>query len=245
MYRNYYENKDINEFFDEKYNFLYLIIINIEKNKKQKSIIFLLDCLCEEINNGLLLTNPNDIINIILLIKLYNYLLKKNLFKKILFNEENKNVNVEKYIKSQLTIIFQSIKIYGISYNDFEYNNIMEQSKKKVNKFIDNKIYLDSFSELIETLLELKLKNRNNKFNKIDELINALKITKNINEKNGENNKNKKLNNFKILDKCLSDKNEFYENENNETSFIKNRNLIYNPYRKIFLDMIKDNLNNK
>ena len=245
MYRNYYENKDINEFFDEKYNFLYLIIINIEKNKKQKSIIFLLDCLCEEINNGLLLTNPNDIINIILLIKLYNYLLKKNLFKKILFNEENKNGNVEKYIKSQLTIIFQSIKIYGISYNDFEYNNIMEQSKKKVNKFIDNKIYLDSFSELIETLLELKLKNRNNKFNKIDELINALKITKNINEKNGENNKNKKLNNFKILDKCLSDKNEFYENENNETSFIKNRNLIYNPYRKIFLDMIKDNLNNK
>jgi len=245
MYKNYYENKEINEFFDEKYNFLYLIIIYIEKNKKQKSILFLLDCLCEEINNGLLLINSNEIVTIILLIKLYNYLLKKNLFKEILFNEENKNENVEKCIKSQLNVIFQSIKIFGISYNVVSYDTIMENSLEKVNRFINNKIYLDCFSELIETLLELKLKNGNHKLNKIDELIKDLKFKRNIEVKNEENKENKKLKNIEIPENYLLNQQEFYGNEKNETNFIKNRNLIYNPYRKIFLDMIKDNLNNK
>ena len=79
MYQNYFDNKDIDKYFDERYNFLYLIINNIEKRKQQNSILFLLDCLCEDIKNDSYIFNSNEKMkNIFIYIKLYNYLIKKN-----------------------------------------------------------------------------------------------------------------------------------------------------------------------
>ena len=110
MFRNYFEEENINKFFDKKFNFLYLVINNIEKSKQQRSILFLLDCLCEDIENELYITWPNEKLkNISLYIKLYHYFLKQNLFKNILIPNGSITEIVYKKIKYQLSIIFQSI----------------------------------------------------------------------------------------------------------------------------------------
>ena len=246
MYKNNCENKNIDKIFDERYNFLYLIINNIEKNKKQKSILFLLDCLCEDIKNESYIFDSNGkMINIFIYIKLYNYFLKKNLIKEILISNGELVELVYKKIKSQLFIIFQTIKICGIPDYVVYYENIMDRTKERILNYINNKNYIECFSELIETLIGLKLENQKNKINKIDELIMKFKIENKEKEENIEDRSNykEKSINLKIVEDYLfnNKKNkEILENENNLPIFIKNRELEFNPYRKIFLDLIND-----
>ena len=169
MYRNYYDNKDINKFFDERYNFLYLIINNIEKSQQQKSILFLLDCLCEEIKHVSYITEKTSkLSNISIYIKLFNYFLQKNLFKETLFPNNQMNEPVFKSIKSNLYFIFQSIKICDtinyVLYSNMSYRHLIEKTKERAYQlyktFIIDKNYLYCLSELLETLLELKLENK-------------------------------------------------------------------------------------
>ena len=253
MYKDYNENKEIDKYYDQRYNFLYLIINNIEKNKRRKNILLLLDCLCEEIKNDSFIFDSHDkMIKIVLYIKLYNYFLKKNQFKKILATNNVINEEVYKKIKMQLFIIFQPISICGISPNDVNSENIMNITKNKVNKFSNNKQYIECLSDLIETLLGLKLENYNNKIDKIHELIKMMKRENKKSKQDLVNNSvmidNNNLNDIEMLEKyILNEKkeNKVLENENNPPKFIKNRKLEYNPYTKIFFDLIKDNLEEK
>ena len=248
---NYYENKDIEKFFDEKYTFLYLIILNIEQNKQQKSILFLLDCLCEEIKNDSYIIKINDTIpNTLLNIKLYNYFLRKKLFKEILFLGGIKYDIVCDSIKLQLFYIFQSIKVLDITHLKIDPYNILENVEEIIEKF-NNKYCIECFSELIETLLGLKLENKNTQMNKIDELIKKVKTIykdKENSEGNTIKNKIENTNDFEILEKYLFDESknnkELSKNENVHQSFFKNGNVENEPYRFIFLDLINDNLKN-
>ena len=252
MYQNYYDNKDIDKLFDERYNFIYLIINNIEKDKQQKSILFLLDCLCEDIKNNSYVFEANEkIVNIFIYIKLYNYFLKKNFIKEILIPSGHISELVYTKLKAQLFVIFQVIKICGISYedvNNVNNENITIKIKDKIMKFINKKIYNECFSELIETLLGLKLEKENKGINKINNLILKLKNENNENQKNSENKsgKGKTITTSTLKKYLLSpEKDEEISNkENNQPSFIKNRKLISNTYRKIFFDLIKENFEN-
>ena len=253
MYKNYLENKDIEKFFNERYNFLYLIINNIDKSKQQESILFLLNCLSEDIKNNLYITNFDDKIpKVLLLIKLYNYFLKKNLFKEILFPEGNLSDKVSKEIKSQLFYIFQSIIITENEYYRIMPLDIMEISKEKMKKFINNKYYMDCLSELIETLLGLQLENSSIKTNKISELIKKMKVNTNK-EKDSSDNKSQSFNkniensnDFEILENYLSKKN---RNNNilskEQVTLINNRKIEDNSYRKIFFELINESLENE
>ena len=246
MYQNHYNVKDINKLFEERYSFLYLIINNIEKSKQQNSILFLLDCLCEDIKNDSYISESNEkMMNVSIYIKLYNYFLKKNLIKEILFPNERISDFVYKKIKAQLFVIFQTIKIFGISQIDANCENITRIVRNKMRKFIDKKTYSECFSELIETLFGLKLENEPKDINKIDDLIIKIKSENKDSEENSENktDKEKIITTGKIKKYLLSqDKS---ENRNNQPIFIKNRKLLVNPYRKIFLDLIMENFKNK
>ena len=253
MYKNYLENKDIEKFFNERYNFLYLIINNIDKSKQQESILFLLNCLSEDIKNNLYITNFDDKIpKVLLLIKLYNYFLKKNLFKEILFPEGKLSDNVSEQIKSQLFYIFQSIIITENEHNRIMPIDIMEFSKEKKKKFINNKYYMECLSELIETLLGLQLENSSIKTNKISELIKKMKVNTNK-EKDSSDNKsqsfsknNENINDFEILENYLFKKNRNHKTLSKEQeTLIKNRKIEDNSYRKIFFGLINDSLENK
>ena len=252
MIKNFYENKDIEKFFDEKYTFLYLIILNIDKSKQQKSILFLLDCLSEEIKNDSYILKLNDTIpNTLLNIKLYNYFLRKKLFREILFPKGARNDIVYNSIKLQLYYIFQSLKVFEISLEKIYPYNIIESVKEKMEKF-NNKYYLECFSELIETLLGLKLENKNTQLNKIDELIKKVKTINKEKEEDSEGNiitnKIENINDFELLEKYLLEEPKNNEvlskNENYYQSFIKNRNFQDNPYRIIFFDLINENIKN-
>ena len=251
MYKKSIENKDFYKYFDERFNFLYLIINNIDKKKQQKSILFLLDCLCEEIKNESHICGSNEkIINIVLYIKLYNYFLKKNLIKEILIPNGEIGELVYEKMKYQLFLIFQSIKICGTPQHDVNHDNIMDKTKDKMSKFINNQFYIECLTELIDTLLGLKLENENNKMNKIDELIMKLKIENQEKEgnKGNKDSHNEKQINLDTLEKYLlkeSKGKELLKNKNKEPIFIKNRKLEYNPYRKIFFDLINDNFENQ
>ena len=250
MYQNYFNNKDIYKHFDERFNFLYLIINIIEKNKQQNSVLFLLDCLCEDIKNDSYIFEPNEKMeNIFINIKLYNYLLKNNLIKEILILNGQINDLVFKKIKEQLFIIFQAIKICGNSYEDNNIDNLRKEIKSKVVKFNNKKTYAELFSELIETLLGLKLKNEKKSIDKINVLITELKSeNKQINENLENKAENKKRITIGILKKYFFGQEEDGEisvNEENKLIFVKNRKLENNPYRKIFLDLIKENFEYK
>ena len=250
MNKNYFENTDTNKFFNAKFNFLYLIINNIEKNERQKSLLFLLDCLSEEIKNCSYIMDSSDKMkNIELYIKLYNYFLNKNLFKEILTPSGILSEFVYKKIKSQLFIIFQSTKILGISYNDVNHENIMKITKEKLNQFSNNNIY-NCFSELIVTLLGLSVETQKNKVNKIHELIKKLRTENKQKEQNIDNKSlnEKKEEVFEILDKYFfneSNSKELIIDENNQYDFINKRKLEPNSYRKIFMDLINEIFENK
>ena len=249
MYKNYLENKDIEIFFNVRYIFLYLIITNIDKSKQQESILFLLNCLSEDIKNYSYITSFNNKIpTFLLLIKLYNYFLNRNLFREILFPEGIISDNVSKKIKLQIFYIFQSIKITGNEYSRIFDFNIMELAKEKMKKFINNKYYIECFSDLIETLLGLNIENSNIKTNKISELLRKQKIRDNENAPSNQSNKKKYENNFdyEILENYLSNekRNNKVISKDNE-ALINNRKIENNSYRQIFFELINDGLENK
>ena len=249
MYKNYLENKDIEIFFNVRYIFLYLIITNIDKSKQQESILFLLNCLSEDIKNYSYITSLNNKIpTFLLLIKLYNYFLQRNLFREILFPEGIISDNVSKKIKLQIFYIFQSIKITGNEYSRIFDFNIMELAKEKMKKFINNKYYIECFSDLIETLLGLNIENSNIKTNKISELLRKQKIRDNENSPSNQSNNKKYENNFdyEILENYLSNKkrNNKVLSKDNE-ALINNRKIENNSYRQIFFELINDGLENK
>ena len=249
MYKNYLENKDIEIFFNVRYIFLYLIITNIDKSKQQESILFLLNCLSEDIKNYSYITSFNNKIpTFLLLIKLYNYFLNRNLFREILFPEGIISDNVSKKIKLQIFYIFQSIKITGNEYSRIFDFNIMELAKEKMKKFINNKYYIECFSDLIETLLGLNIENSNIKTNKISELLRKQKIRDNENAPSNQSNKKKYENNFdyEILENYLSNekRNNKVLSKDNE-ALINNRKIENNSYRQIFFELINDGLENK
>ena len=249
MYKNYLENKDIEIFFNVRYIFLYLIITNIDKSKQQESILFLLNCLSEDIKNYSYITSFNNKIpTFLLLIKLYNYFLNRNLFREILFPEGIISDNVSKKIKLQIFYIFQSIKITGNEYSRIFDFNIMELAKEKMKKFINNKYYIECFSDLIETLLGLNIENSNIKTNKISELLRKQKIRDNENSPSNRSNNKKYENNFdyEILENYLSNekRNNKVLSKDNE-ALINNRKIENNSYRQIFFELINDGLENK
>ena len=249
MYKNYLENKDIEIFFNVRYIFLYLIITNIDKSKQQESILFLLNCLSEDIKNYSYITSFNNKIpTFLLLIKLYNYFLNRNLFREILFPEVIISDNVSKKIKLQIFYIFQSIKITGNEYSRIFDFNIMELAKEKMKKFINNKYYIECFSDLIETLLGLNIENSNIKTNKISELLRKQKIRDNENAPSNQSNKKKYENNFdyEILENYLSNekRNNKVLSKDNE-ALINNQKIENNSYRQIFFELINDGLENK
>ena len=249
MYKNYLENKDIEIFFNVRYIFLYLIITNIDKSKQQESILFLLNCLSEDIKNYSYITSFNNKIpTFLLLIKLYNYFLNRNLFREILFPEGIISDNVSKKIKLQIFYIFQSIKITGNEYSRIFDFNIMELAKEKMKKFINNKYYIECFSDLIETLLGLNIENSNIKTNKISELLRKQKIRDNENSPSNQSNNKKYENNFdyEILENYLSNekRNNKVISKDNE-ALINNRKIENNSYRQIFFELINDGLENK
>ena len=215
MYKDYIHNKNINKHFDERYNFLYLIINNIERRKQQESILFLLDCLSEDIKlDSYIFDSYKKMKNVCLGIRLYNFFLKKKLFKEILFPEEKMSELIYKKIKYQLFIIFQSITICGNNnLKEVDFENSMKITKEKISKFIINNNFIDYYTELIETLLELEQEISKSKDDKIDKLIMKL----NSGNKDLENN--------------IEQDDENIKNERIECKFL---------YRKIFLDLIND-----
>ena len=250
MYQNYFDNKDIDKYFDERYNFLYLIINNIEKRKQQNSILFLLDCLCEDIKNDSYIFNSNEkMTNIFIYIKLYNYLIKKKLIKEILIPNEQINYLVYKKIKAQLFVIFQAIKICDNSYKYDNINKLSKEIRSKIEKFIIKQPFRKLFSELIETLLGLKFEQKIKSINKINDLIIDLKSeNEEIEENSDSNDENEKIDIIEILKKYFFNIEEVGKisiNEDNQSIFLKKRTLVDNPYRKIFLDLIQDNFKNK
>ena len=226
-----------------------MIITNIDKSKQQESILFLLNCLSEDIKNYSYITSLNNKIpTFLLLIKLYNYFLNRNLFREILFPEGIISDNVSKKIKLQIFYIFQSIKITGNEYSRIFDFNIMELAKEKMKKFINNKYYIECFSDLIETLLGLNIENSNIKTNKISELLRKQKIRDNENAPSNQSNKKKYENNFdyEILENYLSNekRNNKVLSKDNE-ALINNRKIENNSYSQFFIELINDGLENK
>ena len=253
MYKNYYKNKDIDELFDERYNFIYLIINNIKKGKRTKSILFLLDCLCEDIKNcSYMNINKDSNEKRSLLIRLYNYFLNKNIFKEILFQEKENHNTICKRIKVQLLYIFQSIRLFGMDVNDYMYSSsAIDQAYELLRKFINNDTQVDAYSKLIETLIGIDSKNELYTMNQIDDLIYQVRLKtrkerKDENEKVEQINiiKEEKLDNYQILEKYVLNKNKDKEEINLDDEDLppnlKSRKLENNPYRTSFLLLIKE-----
>jgi len=231
MYKDYIHGKDINKHFDERFNFFYLIINNIEKSKQQESILFLLDCLSEDIKLDSYIFDSNEKMkNVCLSIRLYNYFLKKNLFKEILFPEEQMDRLVYKKIKYQLFIIFQSLTICGNNnLREIDFENAMKITKEKISKFIINNNFIEYYSELIETLLELEQDIPKSIDDKIDKLIMKLNYENKDSENNIEQNEGIECK-FLYRKIFLDLINDIFEN-------ISNKN-IYNVISTIFLPLL-------
>ena len=259
MYERYDDNVEIYQYFNSRYNLIYLIFHNIEENKKLKSVLFLLDCLCEEIKYN----SFDDIDNNCsfkkwnILVKLYNFFLKSQLFREILFKDENNN-SIKERIKEQLFIIFQPIKVFGIEYN-FKTNSIYlnkifkievnKTIKEKMNKIIIKNILI-SFKELINTLLSPILECPEININQFDNINKNIKNNENISCSNEsiyfENYQNsKEINNDlvkQIFLKIQSNKKNENENENIDQAHGNKdlkRSIKKNYYSEIFFNLIK------
>ena len=259
MYQKYDDLTDLYEYFNSKYNLIYLIIQIIELKEQKNSVLFLLDCLAEEIKYySYFDVDKYNFKNWSILIRLYNFFIGRKLFQEILFENDEKDKNfIYEKIKKQLFIIFSPIKVYGI-YMDC--SNIDNLSKEEMFKKIDNfiidkfneninpKLILEPLKELIKTLINPILEFPDYNLNRIDKLINN-NIDKNHplddNEEIEEklNNKRDLNNNFAILkyyiNKIISldeDKNELYLK-----NIYKKDNKIYD---KIYLISKKRKIKN-
>ena len=245
MYQKYDNLTDFYEYFNSKYNLIYLIIQTIELKEQKNSILFLLDCLTEEIKYySYNYVDKCDFKKWSLLIKLYNFFIGRKLFQEILFenDEKDKNLVFEK-IKNQLFIIFSPIKVYGIYLDSSNLDTLSkEEMFKKIDNFILNKfneninpkLILEPFKELIKTLINPILEFPDYNLNKIDKLINN-NIDKNSSEEENEeiegdfNNEKDLNNNFDILkffiEKIIS------ANENKHELYLKK---IYKKDNKVY-----------
>ena len=265
MYIKYDDNVDIYQYFNSRYNLIYLIFETIEENKKLINVLFLLDCLCEEIkfNSYDEIENQCSFRKWNILLKLYNYFLQRKLFKDILFkNVHNKIVNEK--LKEQLYIIFQPIKIFGISCgSDVNFLYSQETNKIKINKIIKEKLnkiniknMLISFKELINTLILSDLENPEKSINETSKLINENNYESYIYSENyissqNLNEINKESETKKIKNSDMKTKNENIDGikiEKNQNIDINNifellplkRAIKSNKYSEIFFNLIRD-----
>ena len=254
MYEKSKNNMDIYNYFNNRYNLIYLIIQNIELDQQKQKVLFLLDCLCEEIkyNSYDKMENECKFEKWNILIKLYNYFLQRKLFQEILFNNNDKNDNETiNSIKNQLYIIFKSVKLFGINkvidnsniFNKYSIKTIINGfMREEYNKKIDNLFMLNTFKELINTLLFPVLKYPKYNTNEFDKLINNINndneiicVDNKIKEENNSIKTDDIMDNFNILKKYLFKKENNFENngENNtidedDLNINKNENnLIY------------------
>ena len=247
MYKNEYNNiKNIYKFYDERYNLLYLILQVMDLDQRKNNVLFMLDCLCEEIKYySYLKIEHMPGYNIwLLLLKLYNFFLNKKLIQEILF-EKDINDNIKNKIKNQLFSIFQPIIILEI-YDDYnEIEKITEEFIDEVDKYIKNKHINNSedicetYSEILFTLLNPILQNDNLNIKEYAEL--------NIEYKSSENNLNSNYNILKnyifrliLKQNLLNEKTKNEEDNKYNIIFGKKRALKNNNYRIIFLELIKD-----
>lgn len=264
MYQKYDHKQNIYQFFNTKYNLIYLIIQTTELNKQKEGIIFLLDCLSEEIrhNSYEKIGNKCDFNNWCILIKLYNYFMQRKLFYKILFQDKEED-DINKRIKNQLYIIFKAIKIYDIHLETSYLKNLSkERMFEKINNFIINeynqiinqKIILEPFEELINTLIYPILEYPECNTNEIDKLIENNNRNGNFCLDNNDIdeeiiNDNDNINNYEILKKYLnnffsskksSDPENNWDKKNKEYFCLKRRKIKKCSYREIFVDLIED-----
>ena len=254
---------DIYKYFNSRYNFIYVILQTLDSEEKKKSVIFLLDCLCEEINyySNYNIEKEFDFNKLNILIKLYNYFLQKKLFQEILFDKqkENNNKNIEKF-KAQLFSIFRPLKIFGIYYDYINKPNISKNFiNKKINNFIissyNNKIsfklIIESYSELIYTLLNPNLEYPSYNFDKSEEkYLNDFYEENNI--KKEDSNKDYQILKILLLKKIYNSSEKKDKNIKINRELSKKIDLIEKKwmmqksyYRIIFFDLINDIYNSK
>ena len=249
FYKNNDDNTDINLFFDNRFNFIYLTLQTIKLSKQKSSILFFLDCLAEQIK--FYSYNEENFDKWKLLIKLYNYLLQKKLFQEILFENEDDNIDINDRIKNQFYIIFQPVKYFGIHYDyhnedeiseEFINKEIYKYFIKKYNKRVNSNIILKIYTELLNTILSPKLQNSKYNLNEFHYIINKENIFFSTN--NGKNKDDDTQNIFNILLDYLNK--DSYNLDDNEINKIENKRRIRsNNNRIILFDLIKDIYNSK
>ena len=232
------------------YTFLELVILRLNREEQEKTIIFLLNCLSEDIKY--LANNCKINIEWSKNVSLYNFLLNKNLIKDLLFGERcniNKINTNKKIIRMQLHLIFQPFFCVTLDYKDIlkevvdkkekieEINGSKKNYIDKLFEFykrsilehleeIDFKIIIQVFTELINTLLDFEIKNKNENLNEIEILLN--------NNKKNNNSINNKINNEIEKNKGLLYEDNFKEKLRIKTDIFKSK------YRDIFFDFIFD-----
>ena len=204
MYEKYEDvNTDIYQYFKKRYNFVYLIIQNINEKMKQNLVLFLLDCLAEEIKHQSFIdiNSDNSFENWHKLVNLYNFFLQRKLILDILFEKDNRD-DINKKLKNQLLIIFQPTKIFGFSEDELnnhytKSNIIIENFQKKNNA----KYILFSFKELINTLLSPILEYPEYNLNEFDELVSKKFEKENTFSEINNDTENEYNNSFKVEEK--------------------------------------------
>ena len=179
--------------------------------------------------------------------KLYNYFLQKNVFQEILFKNDIDNIDIKKRIKNQLYIIFQPFKIFGIYFDYHKENDISEEfinkevNKyfiKKYNKRINNKIILQTYKELLNTLLSPILNYSEYNSDEFDDLINNENNIFSTDNGDNKNNKNDIKNSDILYDYLNGNQNNI--NNKNINIIKENRKVQNNNYRILFFDLIND-----
>ena len=253
MYKNEYNNiKNIYKFYDERYNLIYLILQVMDLDQRTNNVLFMLDCLCEEIKyySYLKIEHMPEYNTWLLLLKLYNFFLSKKLIQGILIeNDINDNIKIKNKIKAQLFTIFQPIIVQEIYDDYYEIEKITEDFIEEVDKYIKNKHINNSedicevYSEILFTLLNPILQNDNMDIKEYAEL--------NIKYKSSENNLESNyyiLKNYifrTILNQNLLNEKTKNEEDNKYNIFEKKRALKKNNYRIIFFELIKDIYNSE
>lgn len=255
MYKNEYNKiQNIYKFFDERYNLIYLILQTMDLGQRKNNVLFMLNCLCEEIKYySYLKKEYMPGYNIwLLLLKLYNYFLNKKLIQEILFEKDiNDNIEINNQIKNQLFSIFQPIIILEINYDYDDYQKIEKITKEFLDE-VDNNIIknylinseeiIEIYSEILFSLLNPILQNENLNIKEYAEL--------NAKYKSSENYLNYNYNILKnYIFKSILNQNLLNEKkENTKSEDDKNYNILFenkralkkSNYRIIFFELIKD-----
>ena len=252
MYKDEYNKiKEIDKFYDERYNLIYLILQTMDLDQRKKNVLFMLDCLCEEIKyySYLKIEYMPGYNILLLLLKLYNFFINKKLIQEILFEKDiNDNIEIKNIIKNQLFCIFQPIIKLGINYDCNKEEKITEEFFEKANKYMINnhtnnsEDMCDIYSEILFSLINPVLQNENLNVKEYVELNNKHKSVSNLND-NCNILKNYIfrliLNQTLLIEPKNEDTNNEEENKYN-ILFDKKRALKNSNYRIIFFELIKD-----